>query len=297
MRKFLFFTILLTCFSAFAEDRFSGYAGIGLANIKSDDKLSVSDNSEYVNDNPDEKKAFVTGELKYKISDVYSLHIGAPQEAAEMYLKAGAEAAFGTSKIDLSAVYKPSEVWQNPYLDYRSKTDETVTGVSFSYENIGGMPFFIDAKYLVHSVDRDTAGEAHPELRRDGTETDIRLGYTVKKRLEIYARFIDDSREGEAESYTANAQGLRLRMPFQPKNVFIAGIEGRQSLYEGRNPYFGITRQDAAAVMFANLIFNNVFGLKDVYVTVAGFYKKNVSNIGYFDHETTGTLVTTGIRF
>lgn len=296
MRIIICLIAVLTAFTAFAGEKFGGYIGVGGGYISTDDRLQVSDDNRNYDDEAKDALLFITGELKYRATDNITYHIGVPQEAAEMAVKAGISVKFSESEIDLSALYKPSDVWQNPYLDYRTKTDETVAGFSARYDGIAGTPLFTEAKYLSHDIDRDTAGEAFSELRRDGAETDIKFGYAVKKRLEIYVRYIDDKRDGKAESSGTSAQGLLLRLPLKSKDLFMAGAEARFSRFDGRNPYFDGTREDASMRVFANYMFNSILG-KNRYVSVGGFYMKNASNIEYFDSSTFGTVISAGVRF
>ncbi len=302
MRIILISVLVMISFSAFAADKFRGYIGFGAGYISTDDNMSVSaDNRDQTVNIFSKTLPIVTGELKYETGDMV-FHIGRPLDSPDPAFSAGITKKFSEdSSLDISAKYIAGNAWENPYLERRTETGEAISGLTARYEGIGGSFLFAEASVLRHDIKDDDAGDAYDTLSRDGIETEIRLGYTLKKKgkgsADFYLYYNMDNRDGDAESSDAFGQGIMFKMLTAKKDLLVFGAETIFREFDSMNPYFDKTRNDMGYRLFATYTFNNVFGSKGKFISLTGFHAASVSNISFFDSNSSGGLVTAGFRF
>lgn len=302
MRFILIFALVLFSFSAFADGKFSGYLGAGAASISTNDNLKTSDNNRDKSTNIfSDNLLLISGELRYE-TDSLIFHIGRPMETPDPSLSAGITKIFSDeSSLDISAKYIAGSVWENPYLERRTETAETIAGLTARYEGIAGSFAFAEISVMNHDVEDDDAGEAYDILSRDGTETGMKLGYSVKKKgkgsVDVYVYYNIDNRDGDAESSDTFGQGMLFKALTAKKDVFRLGAETAFREFDASNPYFDKKRNDIGYRLFASYTFNNVFGSKGKFISVTGFHASSVSNISFFDTSSTGAMMLAGFRF
>lgn len=134
------------------------------------------------------------GDYKNEATPVVFGTVGYRFAATQTEIAANLQAAFqggvdlslaqpleGVGTFTLAATWMYEKVWQDPYLvgADRSKTTNRKAGVGFAWEEILGSGAQIGYHYENHDVKDDVSGEQNEDLRRDGIEHTLELGYSL----------------------------------------------------------------------------------------------------------------------
>jgi len=301
------FTALLLCllltFSAYAEDKISGYISGGVIVINSDDKLIPDGEAEDVHfDTLTKIGAMITGEINYKPNERTKIHLGIPQTDLFPKLELGVAREFDNkTKADLSIIASPiDKTWQNPYIAKRHETDAESYGLGLKLRRILGTGFFTEMSYMKHSISKDTAEDAYSTLGRAGNDTEVKAGYTFahkKTFTDVFAKYTVGDRDGKAESFKGYGTGVKVTAFTKDNNLLVFLLALDRVEFDADNPYFGDTREETSYGAMALYTLNNVFGFKDKFISFSGGYGAREANIDFFDAESFFAGVGAGLNF
>jgi hypothetical protein len=303
MRVVALLICLLVAFSAFAEDKISGYISGGVIVINTDDKLIPDSDTEDANFNTLTKiGAMISGEVSYKPNETTKFHIGIPRTDIIPKFEMGVSKRFDNKvDADFSILANPlDKEWENPYISKRNDTKAESYGASLKLKRIAGTGFFTDVTLMKHNVIDDKAEKAYPTLGRDGHDTEIKAGYTFgSKRLstDIFAKYVVGDRKGEAESFKSYGTGIKVTAFTKEKNLLIFLLAVDRVEFDADNPYFSDTREETSVGALALYTLNDAFGYKDKFITFSGGYGSREANIDFFDAESFFAGVGAGLNF
>ncbi|WP_303850306.1 DUF2860 family protein [Seleniivibrio woodruffii] len=298
----LLFCLLLT-FSAYAEDKISGYISGGVIVINSDDKLIPDGEAKDVHfDTLTKIGAIITGEMNYKPNERTRLHFGIPQTDLFPKLELGVAREFeNRTKADLSIIASPlDKTWQNPYTDNRHETDAESYGIRLKLRRLIGTGFFAELARMKRNISKDTAEDAYSTLGRTGNDTELKAGYTFVKNktlTDVFAKYTVGDREGEAESFKGYGTGIKVTAFTKDRNLLVFLLALDKVEYEADNPYFGNTREETSYGAMALYTLNDVFGFKDKFISFSGGYGAREANVDFFDAESFFAGVGAGLNF
>ncbi|TCK62017.1 DUF2860 family protein [Seleniivibrio woodruffii] len=303
MRVTALLICLLVSFSAFAEDKISGYITGGIFVINSDDKLMVDgdgDKSDF--DSLTKIGAMISGEINYALNDRTKIHFGAPRTEIVPKLELGVTSKFmNKTEADVSLLISPIEnEWENPYVYDRSKSKAESYGLKIKLKNIGGSGFFAESAAVHRNVADDKAKAAHSSLGRNGYDYELKAGYTLKKGkifTDFFAKYSRGDRSGSAESFDGFGGGVKVTTLTHDGDFLIFLLSADRVDFDSANPYFEETRKetDYSAMLLYTL--NNPFGFKDKFLTFAGGYSAREANTEFFDAETYFAAIGAGLNF
>lgn len=309
MKKLLILFLLSMCLTAYADgkrkDGFSGFLDIGALGVSSNDSLMVSGNNEDIKTLSDSPDRYGQGHImaifnvEYKNGDTV-WHVGSPLENIRPELAAGVTKNFGKSSFDVSLVVNPLEqVWKDPYVSRREKTNDLAYGVKLRYEGIAGTGHFAELRVIRHDIGDDDIGKRYSSMKRDGYMGEFTLGYDIgmeKGKVSPFVKLGHDRRDGDAESYKSGGAGV-LYVRQMGSGTLISALFADYEGYDEKNPIFGKTRRDATSGAFVNYKWQNPFGLKDKHIMfIAGAFDRE-SNIDFYDAVTYIGGVTFGFDF
>ncbi|MCD8554118.1 DUF2860 family protein [Seleniivibrio sp.] len=295
---------LLFAFSAFAEDKISGYISGGVIVINSDDKLIPDGEAKDVHfDTLSKIGAMITGEVNYKPDGHTRFHFGVPMQELSPKFELGVAREFDNkTKADFSIVLNPMEkTWQNPYIDRRHETDAESYGLELKLRRIAGTGFFTEMSVTKHNVSNDKAEDVYSSLGRNGYDSELKAGYAfpLKERMfaDIFGKYVVGDRDGDAESFKSYGTGIKITAFTKDKNLLVFLLALDRVEFNSDNPYFNDTREETSYGAMALYRLNDAFGFKDKFISFSGGYGAREANIEFFDAESFFAGIGAGLNF
>jgi hypothetical protein len=303
MRLVALLFCLLISFSAFAEDKISGYISGGVILINTDDKLIPDNDTKNANfDTLTKIGAMISGEVNYNPDESTRFHFGVPRTDIIPKFEMGVSKKFDNKvHADFSILANPlDKEWENPYVSRRDDTKAESYGVGLKLKRIAGTGFFTDITLMKHNVINDKAEKAYSTLGRDGHDTEVKAGYTFGKKnlsTDIFAKYAVGDRKGEAESFKSYGTGVKVSAFTKENNLLIFLLAVDRVEFDANNPYFDDTREETSYGAMALYTLNDAFGYKDKFITFSGGYGAREANIDFFDAESFFAGVGAGLNF
>jgi len=203
-------------------------------------------------------------------------------------------------EVSLSALYEQQEVWKNPYLGgvNRSRTDLESFGFSADMKQILGTGMRVVFKQMDVDVTDDLIGQAEPDLRRDGTDTTLGIGYDwdlgAGGVLRSGLSHIWFDRDGAGNTGCASVAELK-HLVGTGRLMFSSVLEFKDTQFDAIHPIFNKKRQESTYRISEMISFAKPFGYENWSVFVVAAYSATDSNITFFD--SSGLLSGTGISY
>ncbi len=180
------------------------------------------------------------------------------------------------------------DVWKDPYLigTKRTITKKNITGVELGYESILSTGAEISIGMNSIDVKTDDIGIRYQQLRRDGKESEFKLGYLFKindkHSFKPFVSFIKSDLKGDANSSDGINCGFSHSIA-SGQLSFNSDVTVAKADFDEIHPIFGKKREEKEYVFSHEITYDEVFGLKGWSVSAFGFYEKTESNINFFD--------------
>ena len=202
--------------------------------------------------------------------------------------------------LSLSALYREAEVWENPYRSgvKRRRTDAEAAGFALGWDKVLGTGARIAFEELHIDVARDRIGDLRPELRRDGTDRTLELGYSWDLGAGgtlspgVRHRWID--RDGASNSGRACEVEL-AHLFIHGRLSFATRLEAGRTDYDRTHPLFGQKREETTLAIAETVTLNDPFGWTDWYLFGLAAYRRTAADIDFFD--SAATLVGSGLGY
>lgn len=213
-----------------------------------------------------------------------------------------AQKAPGLGSLTLSALYEKKEVWQDPYSTglKRAKTDAESVGYSVNWEDFleTGMRLFFDQKYI--DVEQDRIGQSQPDLRRDGTDTSLGIGYSFNwGAAGVFSptiRHIRIERDGASNSGCGYAAGLKHVLVLGSFS-FATSLDISDINYQKLHSVFNQKREETAYGISETISVAEPFGLKNSFLFGVAACGKTDSKINFFDSSSVALGAGIGYKF
>ncbi len=217
------------------------------------------------------------------------------------YVSASQEFA-GVGSLSLSALYENKNVWENPYLDgiSRSKTDAESVGINMNWDNVldTRIRLFLDQKFI--DVEQDRIGQIQPDLRRDGADTTMGIGFSMDWGsagvLNSSLRHIWINRDGASNSGCGYAAGLKHAL-VKGRITYATSLEISRIDYDKLHPVFNKKREETTYGVLETVAFAAPFGFDNLYLFGVAAYGKTNANITFFDSSTVAFGTGIGYKF
>ncbi len=204
--------------------------------------------------------------------------------------------------VSVKGMYEMSEVWENPYLKNVTKkeTDVDRFGGEILVEEMFGTGLGIDYTFFNIDVDKDTVGDIHENMKRDGVTHNFGVSYLVplneQHMIQPRIEYERGDMDGTSQSYDRIGGQLHYMYLSEGFVITMGGSYGKND-YDAVNPIFSKTREDESYGVDASITWFNVFDFEDVYITLSGGYAKSDSNINYYDTEISYVGLGVGYSF
>jgi hypothetical protein len=191
-------------------------------------------------------------------------------------------------RIRLSALYVEEEVWENPYLTGvdRDRTDAASLGYAVYWDDILNTGLSAFAQQMQIDVDQDRIGKIAPDLRRDGTDTTLGVGYPWNLGhggvLQAGIRYLQMDRDGDAESGYGYAAALNHVLE-AGRFAFATGFELSAKSFDEDHPVFNEKREEVTFTVSETISFAEPFGLKNAYLFGLAAYSETDADLTFFD--------------
>ena len=190
--------------------------------------------------------------------------------------------------LTLSALYENQEVWQNPYLVgvSRIRTDAESIGFAINWDHILGTGAWLVYEQMQIDIVDDLIGQVEPELRRDGKDTTLGLGYSLDLAAggvlipSLSHIWID--REGAANSGSSYVAELKYVLGVG-RLIIDTSFEWNYTGFEGEHPIFHKKREETTYGISEIISHPEPFGLKNWSLFGIAAIRKIDSNITFFD--------------
>ncbi len=195
----------------------------------------------------------------------------------------------GVGELTLCALYEKKEVWRNPYLVgvNRSRTDAESVGFALNWERILGTGARLVFEQMNVEIEDDLIGQLESDLRRDGRDTTLGLGYSWDLGTggvlspSLSHTWID--REGDSNRGCEYVAELKHLLGVGSL-IFATRLELKQTDFDRAHPIFHKKREETAYGISEFISFAEPFGFKDW--SLFGFVAIGAtdSNISFFDN-------------
>jgi D-alanyl-D-alanine carboxypeptidase len=264
----------------------------------------------------DEPIGAVIAELSYTFECVDTqLFVGTSELAtadAQAALEVGVRQLLADGTL-LTAAYAPAirgplgQVWDDPYATGapRRRVDVTAQGFRFGTEHTLGLPLSFDYQFGRQTVDQERSGaatrlpaEAVRLLHRDSDLQRLRLGATLALSdvvtLEPSFEYATADAKGAANSYDGFGGGLELTYANHGIELTL-GADFASTRFATRHPVFDVTRADGTLQASFGLTITAPFGWQQTSIEWLVRYRRNASNIDFYDSDE--TIVGFGITY
>jgi len=203
-------------------------------------------------------------------------------------------------EVTLSALYREQDVWKDPYLagESRSKTKAKTVGFSINWDRIVSTGMQLYFERMRSRVDQDLLGRLQPELRRDGTDTTVGVGYARELGaagiINLTQRQTWIDRQGGGNSGFGYLAGLKHLLGVG-RFSFATSLDAGSVRFRRTAPVFRRNREEASFAFSETLSFADPFGWQNSYLFGVAACSKTGSNIDFFD--SSGVLFGTGIGY
>lgn len=241
-------------------------------------------------------------EIEYALSDNNSIYLGTPffDDYREGLTLGQIHYFSDDSRLDLSVFANVLNVWENPYIEYRTSTELLVYGFTLDYSQIfnSGLDMFYRLKY--NTIPNDIIGEIYKDYKRDGKihEFALRYDYQINDSSNIIPGiyFFIGNMDGAIESFKGLSSDIAYSFN-SGKYSFYSSISIGALEYNKTNVIFDAIRKDysfnAGLILTKYKLFN-----KDNWYTRYGLgTMQNNSNINFFDSNNYLFGITIGFNF
>jgi hypothetical protein len=231
--------------------------------------------------------AFLSGNIGYTFKEIgTTLGVGIRTEGP-LYFSLSHEFE-SVADMTLSALYEKNMVWKNPYLVgvNRSRTDQDSFGFAVNMRQILRTGLHFKFEQMNVDIKEDLIGQLDPDLRRDGTDTTVGIGYDwnlgARGALSSNLSHTWYDREGtgnEGCSYVAELK----HMIGAERLTFVTGLEFKQTQFDATHPIFNKKRQESTYSISEMVSFAEPLGYESWSVFIIAAYGATDSNIRFFD--------------
>lgn len=208
----------------------------------------------------------------------------------------------GVGNLSFSALYEKTDVWENPYLVgvNRSKTDAESVGYGLNLDNVldTGIRLFFDQKFI--NVAQDRIGHIQPDLRRDGTDTTLGIGFSMDWGaggvMSPSLRHIWIDRDGTSNSGCGYAAEITHTL-FKRRLSFATSLKISRIDYDKLHPIFNKKREENAYGVLETIAFAAPFGIDNLYLFGIAAYGKTNANIIFFNSSSVALGGGVGYKF
>lgn len=258
------------------------------------DKLNSQDQRQ------SEGHLLLSADLAYTFQKGPTLGIGIRSEGP-LYLSLSYEVE-GAGVMTLSALYEKKEVWKNPYLEgvNRRRTDEQSRGFVVTWGQILETGMRMAFEQMKVDIEDDLIGQLEADLRRDGTDRTLRLGYDWN----LAARGILSSdlshtwldREGAGNSGCTYAAELKHLLE-AGSLTFLSSLEFKETQFDAIHPIFNKKRQESSYTISEMISFREPLGYENWSIFIIAAYSATDSNITFFDSSALLSGAGMGFKF
>ena len=245
-----------------------------------------------------EGQLLLSADLGYIFKEGTTLGAGIRTEGP-LYLSLSHEVE-GVGDLSLSALYEKKDVWKNPYLVGvdRSRTDHESFGFSADMKQILGTGMRIVFQQMNVDVKDDLIGQAEPDLRRDGTDTTLGIGYDwnlgAGGALSSSLSHTRLDREGAGNRGCTYAVELKHLLG-AGRLTFASGLELKETQFDASHPIFNKKRQESTYGVSEMISFADPLGYENWSIFMLVAYSATDSNISFIDRSV--SLVGSGIGY
>ena len=190
--------------------------------------------------------------------------------------------------LTLSALYENQEVWQNPYLVgvSRIRTDAESVGFAINWGHILGTGAWLVYEQMQIDIVDDLIGQIEPELRRDGKDTTLGLGYSLDLAAggvlipSLSYTWID--REGAANSGSSYVAELKYVLGVG-RLIIDTSLEWNYTGFDGASPIFHKKREETSFGISETISLAEPFGFKKWALFGIAAVREIDSNITFYD--------------
>jgi len=297
------FLMLAISITSFAEEEKSGFfgnlelgAGYSSFNPAGDDVTDDTKKIKSLTNGDDESEFFgyVSGSIGYDfVNTGTTLFVGAEKEG----LLLGVDQELGDfGLLGVEYTFSSREVWKNPYVLKRSKTDEITHSLSVEFSEIMDTGAIVGLEF--GSIDVDSDKVTNKDLERDGKFSALNLGYAFYFSEDHHfiplLSFRNYDFDGESNSHGTLSFGGEHSISFS-KFTFDTSIMLTGSGYDKKHPVFNKKREDAEFDIMETISYAAPFGYEQTYLFLTLGYSKRESNIDFYDSD--GFVTATGIGF
>ncbi len=203
-------------------------------------------------------------------------------------------------QLSMSAFYTEEEVWKNPYLTgvVREKTDAESVGLSVTWEDIFSTGIWLSIEQMYVDVDQDLIGQNQADLRRDGTDSTVGVGFSLplgeKSMLTTSINYMELDRDGESNSAKGFGGSLAHSIEFRKLSLETA-ISYSQIDYDKIHQVFNKTREETSYGISHTVVYAAPFNFEDWALIGMAAYSETDANIAFFD--SSGVIVGTGLSY
>lgn len=243
----------------------------------------------------------IGGEAGYNFNDSGTKIFAGVDIDKPFYLSISQELE-GVGSLTLSALYETKEVWKNPYLVGvdRAKTDADSVGFSMNWDNVLAtrMRLFFDQKFI--DVKQDNIGLSQPDLRRDGTDTTMGLGFSMDWGaggvFNPSIRHIWIEREGASNTGCGYAAGVKHVLVLRNFS-FATSLDISRTDYDKLHPVFNKKREETTYGISETVSIAEPFGFENLYLFGVAAYGKTDANITFFYRSSVALGTGIGYKF
>ena len=304
LKRVTFLTLLLTLLASqsIAEQKESGFYGnfeLGggyISNSPAGDEVTDKNKkiSSVHRDMKDDSESVlhISGELGYFNSESDTdMNIGAGEDGLYIGVTQGVE-TFGNIGIELG--YNSGEVWKDPYVTNRHKTDMESKTINLTFSELFETGALLSVGYGEIDVKSDKV--THKDLKRDGKVSTLGAGYSFEIAEENYLTpvisFARYSMDGDSQSRDELGLSVESDIMFG-KLGLNTKLELAQSEFDKSHPVFNKKRKDTDFTLAETVSYFAPFDIEPLYLFLSAGYSKRNSNIKFYDSD--GIFIFSGV--